>query len=247
MWGLGLLVLAGCDGVLHLEPVVVAKDATIDDSAPVVNGLVAHYTFETVDAPCAARDVTGRGHDAACQTTAPTIVPGPPGHGNAFRFYGTQYLIVPHSAELDSSQAFTVAVWANPAAFPDQNASGPIGCIASRPLVEAGTQGYDSWQLCMAPADNYIAVFTSQVRPPPTSIGTWTHLAVTWDGTLVAGYQGGALVDAIDSPTPAFDGQGIWIGADNDGTPSVHFDGAIDDLYIYNRVLGQAEVAALAM
>jgi hypothetical protein len=244
---LGLIAATGCDAVLRLTTVS-ARDAGVDitvdavPDAPIVDGLVAHYTFEQVGTPCLA-DVTGRGHDAICQTSPPSIVTGPPRHDNAFMFDGTQYLTVPYARELDSSLAFSVAVWINVTGYPDLSGGSPIGCMVNRPLLD---QGADSWQLCMAPVNGFFSVSDTAAGSAPAMNGTWTHVAMTWDATNIRAYVNGALAGTVMGTVPAFDTQGIWIGADNDGAPGVHFQGALDDLYIYNRTLSAAEIAVLA-
>ena len=73
----------------------------------------------------------------------------------------------------------------------------------------------------------------------------WYFLAVTKDGSNVRTYVNGNLEN-----TCAYSGtdtnSNIWeIGRQNYGGDNYYFDGAIDDVRIYNRVLSASEVAQL--
>ncbi len=75
------------------------------------------------------------------------------------------------------------------------------------------------------------------------SPGTWTHAAVTYDGTEMRIYQDGSLVGsapktgaiAVDPTVDA------WIGA-NPGQIRQVFDGRIDEVKIFGRALSEAEI-----
>lgn len=89
----------------------------------------------------------------------------------------------------------------------------------------------------------------------PITYGTWHHLASTYDGTDFITYLDGTLIATTSaaSPQDIFDcpGGGLNVGA----VPTVlgettlvtwFFDGAIDEVRVYNRELTGAEVAILA-
>jgi hypothetical protein len=102
-------------------------------------------------------------------------------------------------------------------------------------------------------------LFTSHVWrgqlavPLPADLPTWFHVAVTRhrDGTTVL-FVGGKEMARRHTSNGILDGDANPIvigGAFNSPDHSrvqAHYDGAIDELVIYDRALGEAEIAALA-
>ena len=86
---------------------------------------------------------------------------------------------------------------------------------------------------------------------PAYSAETWTHFAMSWDGTTARIYQDGVHISAADwsagalntTPTP------LYAGGGNATTGSVfdfdQFAGAIDDVAVWNRVLDNDEVQSI--
>ena len=77
------------------------------------------------------------------------------------------------------------------------------------------------------------------------AIGQWVHIAVTFDGTTAKGYINGvktvegAFTFGSDREAP------IQFGADTFGGGNA-YNGALDEIRLYDVVLTDAEVAALA-
>jgi chitodextrinase len=75
------------------------------------------------------------------------------------------------------------------------------------------------------------------------TIGTWQHIAATYDGTTAKFYVDGALV-ASKTFTDDVGNSNNWrIGAYG-GTPGGFFDGTIDEVRIYDRALTAGQVTA---
>ena len=78
------------------------------------------------------------------------------------------------------------------------------------------------------------------------TLGQWTHIAATWDGSDMKIYVNGAL----DTPTPANQNgtisstRSIYINSGQTGADN-YVDGLIDEVRIYNRALSPSEVQAL--
>jgi uncharacterized repeat protein (TIGR03806 family) len=79
--------------------------------------------------------------------------------------------------------------------------------------------------------------------------GEWYHLAYTFNDAAdsQALYVNGALVaSGVQTKTIAYDGNALILGADVDfGTPAGFFDGLMDEVSIYPRALGPAEIEAI--
>jgi hypothetical protein len=236
MHGAWLVVLAGC-GRIGFE----ARDASSSsiDAGP-VPGLIAWYPM---DDPLTdgADDASGNGHTALCVTACPTSTPGHIGAAGLFGAAPT--LRIPHAASLDTPSAFTVAVWIRIDTYVQ------FSEIFSRPY---GSGVADTFQL------EFPEVFVPRfqvvdsagpvvVSAGSVTLGVWTHLAGTWDGSTATLYVGGAAVGSI--PTNVlFDAHDLIIGGDqnNNGPIAGGFNGAIDDVRLYDRALSPAEITSLA-
>jgi hypothetical protein len=74
----------------------------------------------------------------------------------------------------------------------------------------------------------------------------WSHAAARWDGALLQLYLNGALTGSY-SLAIGFDTGEVRLASDNDlGVTNYFFCGLLDDVRLYNRVLSDAEITALA-
>ena len=88
-----------------------------------------------------------------------------------------------------------------------------------------------------------IAVGGDQVCPAVAlPVNTWTHLAVTYDGSTLVFYSNGVQVasTAVSGPIPPST-QSLQIGASQFGE---YFQGRIDEVRIYDRALSAPEIQA---
>jgi len=100
--------------------------------------------------------------------------------------------------------------------------------------------------LFVTTGDGYVLLQATDSAPR----GTWTHLAGVYDGAMARLYVNGAEV-ASQALTGTFvpDTTPIVLGGnDNDasGVPTELFPGRIDELMLYARALGAAEISQLA-
>jgi len=84
----------------------------------------------------------------------------------------------------------------------------------------------------------------------PITADQWVHVALVYDGQNVILYVNG-IPDGSTPLTGDLEGGGcVQIGRGNNGgcygDPGQHFEGGIDDLFIYNRGLSASEVTAIA-
>lgn len=222
-------------------PADVATDAAIVplDGPPdafVDQTLIAHWQFD--DSPTdGALDSTGHGHTGTCATACPTVVTGKVGMAYHFTAANQQVLTVPDSGAFRGN--VTIAAWM----YAD-SATG--AAIMSKPV---STLSDNSWQLERLDTD-VISFSGGSVHyldsPMTIATGAWHHVAGTWDGTTKRLYVDGVPVASV-AATLAYDTHPVYLGADqNNGTTVLYWDGAIDDVRVYSRVLNDSEIATLA-
>ncbi|MCH5373635.1 MAG: FG-GAP-like repeat-containing protein, partial [Planctomycetes bacterium] len=88
---------------------------------------------------------------------------------------------------------------------------------------------------------------TSTIAGGRVSNGVWTHVVATYDGATMRLYQDGVAVASAPkagwlTPGPEVE---VWIGDNPPSQGSRPWDGAIDDVRIYDRALSDAEVEQL--
>ena len=71
------------------------------------------------------------------------------------------------------------------------------------------------------------------------TIGVWTHLALTFDGTTGRGYVNGTEENSKNDSTYT---QGTIFRIGGDGNVDRYFHGSIDEVRIYNQALSSAEI-----
>jgi Concanavalin A-like lectin/glucanases superfamily len=225
---LRLCLVAGLSlGVVSALPAAAAANAY----APVATYSFDEGSGETVE------DVTGDGHTATIHGAKWTTHGR---YGGAMEFDAAEhdYLSIPASEELDNGEELTVEAWVRPTENPAYYAS-----IAMKEREGPGP-GY-SWTLDQHETEAngfFMQTEEGMVAGGPYSLplDTWTHVALTDDGAHNRLYVDGQLVDT--EPAIPFDGHGpIKIGGN--ALFGQWFDGRIDELRIYDRALGQAEVA----
>jgi RNA polymerase sigma-70 factor (ECF subfamily) len=213
-------------------------------------GLVGHWTFDDGAGSAVARDSSGRGNDCLLQKLDPRQAWRPGAVGTGLTFAEGGWLECPAVGALASvTSELTIGAW------------------VARGKVRPGYHAVVTRQLGLGREDQFMfgfanseLLFTSHVwrggkvtRPLPEGLGEWFHVAVTrsHDGTIILYVDGAELGRGHSQPgrleggtNPLLIG-GAHNGPERDRTQS-HFDGAIDDLVIYDRALSPAAVAALA-
>ncbi len=206
---------------------------TVSNTAQIPPGLVAAYGFNEG----AGTQVT----DSSGFTNNGSIVGATwstSGHtGSALSFNGTNASVsIPDSNSLDLTSGMTLEAWVRPTAgtgwrtvvlkeagsnlsyalYAANGASRPVGWINN-------------------PAD-FSVTGTAAV-----ALNTWTHLAVTYDGSSFRLYTNGVLVRTTSNVTAIrpstnvlrIGGNAIW---------GEYFQGLIDDVRVYNRALTASEI-----
>ena len=221
---------AGGAGMLYFDDIAFGKPIL-----PV--GLVASYSLEND-----VQDSSGNGHDGAVLGT-PTYVDGPAGKGKALLFPGTPGTGV-DLGTFDPSEKtgmLSVSLWARWNGLTTYYQ----GVIAKRSAWAADQM---MWHIEASQSTGSLS-FTrngsGSANAPALKVGEWTHLAVTFDKTTARFY-----VNGVQTGSGAFSfGTGrdaaLEFGCDNanGGNP---FNGALDEIKLYDIVLTPAEILALA-
>ncbi|MBN2130426.1 MAG: LamG domain-containing protein [Sedimentisphaerales bacterium] len=226
--------VSGADGMLLIDDVRVGVQ-------PI--GLVAHYELEGDLA-----DSSGNGHDGVFggdPNFPASYVAGPAGLGQAMLFDGTGGHQNVELGTFNPSAAtgqLTVALWAKWNGLSDQW-QGLIGKRDSWAVddmlwdIEANL---DTGTIGFRRIDSYP---DSGGRVLP--IGVWTHIAATFDGTTARFY-----IDGEETGNGAFsfglDKEAALHFGSGDPNGGNAFNGAIDDVRLYDIALSADEVNALA-
>ncbi len=244
-WALAWLAAVGC-GRIGFDEIEAASDGP-----DVSEGLVAWYRMDALaegtERP--VQDATGRGHDGGCDLArtapprCPTVIAGRA--GDAYHFDGQSMIVVEAAPDLLTTAGFTVAAWLR---LEDQASPGRA-CAATKGLR---TGSSNSWAMCVE-GSRQLFFFTvtgtasDDLRSTAlVSVDAWHHVAIRWDGTTKQAFLDGVEV-ARSTAAIEFDGATVRIGGDLDGgSPVAPLPGDLDDLRIYDRALGDAEIVELA-
>jgi hypothetical protein len=159
--------------------------------------------------------------------------------GQSLSFDGiNDWVTVPHNAALDLTGGMTLEAWVKPSAL-----------STWRSVIQKERTGAFDYAL-YANTDTAFPsarVFTSsgiEARGPQTLLTTtWTHLAMSWDGTDVRLFVDGAEVAAQAAPGPLVTSTGdLRIGGNS--LRSEWFSGLIDEVRVYNRPLTAEQITA---
>lgn len=157
-------------------------------------------------------------------------------YNQAAVFNGTNsYIAVLNSAKLNPA-SITIEAWINP------SAEGPFNSIVGKNHTTGYAFGLGAGKLQFI--KNGFTAFGTTTIP----LNTWTHVAVTYNGTNSTTYYVNGVAEgttsnmtgAIQSTTDS-----LRIGADvSSGNPASFFNGIIDEVRIWNTALPQASISA---
>lgn len=212
--------------------------------------LVAHWPLDTD-----AVDATGNGHDGA--VVDGNVNFGQSGAnantGSAASFPDTGHIDIPFDEALNPS-SFTVALWANAA-----SSGGFASPITSRDDVGGGasTHGFiiyndngGNWNFWTGDGNPG----WDTLPAGPVSIGTWTHLAISYDSvTETKSFYIDGVLAATDtaanqySPNGTVETEGLHLGAGADDGNSFWFTGTLDDVGLFRTALSEEDISTIMM
>lgn len=201
----------------------------------------------TLDLPLengAATDQSAFGHTVTLYGT-PGYVAGHDGSTNgALQFNGqNEYATVPAATAFEQmSDAFTIAAWVRPTAFQSYNAIITKLNNSHRNIV-LRYHSDGKFQVHFTNSNNGTTAVTTDGAV--VSVGHWTHLAATWDGTTMKLFVDGALEkEMILTESPTFQQAGSFrIGTLIFG--SERMVGYIDDIQMRAFATPDDQVACL--
>ncbi len=203
------------------------------------HGLVAEYRFSGN-----AEDGSGNGHDGVVHGA--TLTTDRFGHpDSAYRFDGIDDWIEVAPPPQLSREALTVSAWAR---YEPRDFAGWTGCIVaqddgndedqSRRVFQLSTDcGRIVWHRMIHARDPRCR---RRVRP-----GVWYHAVAVHDRGRNLLYLDGVLQDTVEDPLTVHPEQPVMIGRKGTPEPYFFFRGDIDDVLIYDRALGDAEIGEL--
>ena len=168
-----------------------------------------------------------------------------------FSLLDTNFIRIPSSTTLDGFATITVSAWVKsngPNATDNQTIIGKWNGADSNQSFTLDLGDNSTNPDFGIRLSSNVSVVLNSSRGIPT--GAWTHLVGTYDGTVIAIYVDGMRDTSmvVASPTSLKStSTTITIGAhDEDTTSDINrFDGAIDDIRVYNRALSYVEIQAL--
>ncbi|MBI4452829.1 hypothetical protein HY637_05335, partial [Candidatus Woesearchaeota archaeon] len=201
---------------------------------PQPSDLVAAYGFNEGNGTNAA-DSSGNGLTGAI--SGATWTTGK--YGNALQFDGTNdWVTINDNILLDLTNGMTIEAWVKPSSLSGwttvalKERSGGLAYAlyasdgSSRPpAVYANIGGFDS----------------SAIDTQLLALNTWTHIAGTYDGSVLRFYRNGVLVASNSNPGTITTSTGaLRIGGNS--VWGEYLNGAIDEVRIYKIALTQAEI-----
>jgi hypothetical protein len=223
-------------GVMMLILVLASAAAVLSRSsgraAAATFGPVAEYAFDEGEAGGeTVEDLAGENDGTLEGATR-----GPGRYGEGLSFDGQSSCVtVPNSESLQLSEEFTLEAWVKPEGnFTEEpiifkeDENGPSYAVGIGVGASGKVEGYAEGEEITA--------------PQTVQKNVWTYLAYTYDGNSMRLYVDGALAATKVVGNETFESEGplrigCWPGHE-------YFEGRIDEVRIYERTLGGAEVAA---
>lgn len=204
------------------------------------DGMVAYWNFDSGPAS-PARDVFG-GSDATLNGPALTV----DGVVNyALDFKTGNYMKIGDCSRMKVAGSMTMEAWIKYRTIDFSNSGARILCVGgSYCFLVGGASNHNSNLAVSLVGLAQPNIFHGNSRLEP---GTWYHVAVTYDGSMVKLYLNGA-------PDASFPASGridtgvnrAYVGWDPEavGGYQAPLDGIIDELAVYSRPLSQKEITA---
>ncbi len=220
------------DTALSAEAVQQLHSQEQPESAVSSSGLVASYAFDEGSGATVA-DGSGNGNIGTIANATWTEAGR---YGSALVFNGTNSLItVPDSPSLHLKDSMTLEAWVSPS-----NVSG-----LWRDVIDKGSdyslEGTSAGQGAPAVGAMLASSRALSYGTAPLPSNTWSHLAVTYDGSLLRTYVNDVLVSSrVSQGEIASSSNPLQIGGDR--IFGRYFEGKIDEIRVYDEALTQSQI-----
>ncbi len=220
-------------GNLSPSSTEVAAAVPPNEPPPPTTGLVAAYSFAAGSGPTVA-DASGRGNAGSISGA---VWSGAGRFGSALSFDGVNdWVTVPDAASLDLTSGLTVEAWVRPSRL------GGWRTVVFKERPGGVVYGLYGDQAGGRPLGQvFIGGERNAVGSSSLPLSAWSHLASTFDGSVVRLYVNGALAgsSAVAGAMGASSGP-LRIGGNS--VWAEWFAGLIDEVRVYNRALSPAEI-----
>ena len=162
-------------------------------------------------------------------------------HGAALSFDGVNdWVTISDANSLDLTGAMTLEAWVNPVAL----AAGSWATVAMKERSSNLSYAlYANTDTNRPSGHAFIGGVDRDVRgTAQVAVGTWTHLAVTYDGANLRYYVNGALT-ATQARTGAITVGTGALRLGGNGSWGEYFNGRIDEVRVYSNALTAAQIA----
>ncbi len=235
---LTLTIFSGCIE----ESSVQQKDLleNIDD-----NGLVAYFRFDEQEWTWEENEIIdssgNNNHGTLFETTQ--IQPGKIGSGHIFLDGVDDYIIVKNSESLQP-QEITVESWVK------KSWSEPFEYLLSKGARLCDYSSYALYTDSNGGLSFYVTDETNTLKSPNVNSsiwdGNWHHIAGSFDGSICRLYIDGKEIESGNEQNISINynlstQNDLYIGTYN-GSCFYPFNGEVDELFIWNRALNQAEI-----
>jgi hypothetical protein len=208
---------------------------------------VAYYRLDDTTGTT-ARDVTKHGYDGTYEGGVTLGVPGVLTDDTAAAFDGTSGIVrVGPNPSFDGKAPFSLEAWIRPAAL----SAGFRGVVSNETTTTTTNRGgflmyVEATPDASAGFERWGAnVSNPTVAVPSLQVGAWVHLVGTFDGKVIGFYLNGAPVDSYSgAPVSIPQPYTFVIGALFSGAQPTFFDGAIDEVAVYDHALAPRCVLA---
>jgi hypothetical protein len=201
---------------------------------PPVSGLVAGWGFNE-GAGMSVADASGKGHAGTLSATSWSAAGK---FGGALSFNGSSsWVTVADANDLDLTSALTLEAWVRPSALGS----------AWRTVVFKERPGgvvysvYANQSTGRPVSQLWLGSERSAVGSGGLALNAWSHVASTYDGSMLRLYVDGALVSSTAASGNMAASTGVLRVGGNGVWPE-WFAGLIDEVRVYNRALSASEI-----
>ncbi|AQQ69920.1 hypothetical protein SMSP2_00254 [Limihaloglobus sulfuriphilus] len=234
-WSYGLDDIAETISLLDSNVKVINAEEMIEQLY--LNTQTAYWPFEG-----SLADAFGNGNDASAQGGVEYAAAGGARLGDTALMLGREDVPLEVNTSAGSDKLLTVMFWVKPADSGDHS-------VISKASTASSTRGWGVYLSSDSSAEFYVGG-PSQYAPVSADNawqpGQWTHVACTFNSGVAAIYINGELKNEVSNISNTVDNSSAMLKIGGAEAVTAQFAGVLDEIAIYSRPLGQAEIHELA-